>query len=72
MLRFLITYGALVFAFCLGWLMAALCSAGKVRDLQSRIMELELLREDENREWLSALVRSVAHGKYQNSKGGIT
>lgn len=59
MLRFLIIYGALVFAFCLGWMIAALCAAGKVRDLQSRIMELELLREDENREWLATLVRAT-------------
>ena len=72
MLRFLIIYAALCFAFFLGWLISALFSSVKIKHLEAEIRALHLLRDEENRAWFAALVRSVAHKKYQSQDGGAS
>ena len=72
MIRFLIIYGSLVIAFCLGWLIASLFASGKIRRREAKIRALHLLRDEENKAWLETLTRSAAaHKRYQIHNGGI-
>jgi len=72
MLRFLIIYGSLVFAFCLGWLIASLFASGKIRRREAQIRALHLLRDDENKAWFATLVRQAAHREYLKINGGAS
>lgn len=70
--RFLIIYAAMCLSFFLGWLIAALCAAGKIRRLEVEVRALHLLRDDESRAWLATLVRAVAHREYKSQDGGAS